>query len=201
MLFFILTSWNQIYSQTIIWTETQPAGDVNKLWQTTSMSSDGSKLIAGVNGGRLYISINGGSSWTETQPAGDIDKQWSTTSMSSDGSKLIAGVDDGRLYLGESILTGIENDKTIPGQFILYQNYPNPFNPTTKISYQIPADDFVTLKIFDVLGREAATLINTNQTAGFYEVTFNAANLTSGVYFYKIEAGSFSSVKKLLLMK
>jgi len=104
---------------------------------------------------------------------------------------------DGSFEYSKEIEVSIDK----PTVFALAQNYPNPFNPTTTISYQIPADNFVTLKIFDVLGREAATLINANQTADSYEITFNAANLPSGVYFYKIEAGSFVSVKKLLLMK
>jgi len=104
---------------------------------------------------------------------------------------------DGSFEYSKEIEAAIDK----PTVFSLAQNYPNPFNPATKISYQIPADNLVTLKIFDVLGKEAATLINADQTAGSYEVTFNAANLPSGVYFYKIEAGSFVSVKKLLLMK
>ncbi len=76
-------------------------------------------------------------------------------------------------------------------EFILYPNYPNPFNPTTKINYSIPKQSIVTLKVFDVLGREIATLVNKEQSVGNYEVEFNASNLTSGIYLYRIQAGDF----------
>ena len=83
----------------------------------------------------------------------------------------------------------------------MYQNYPNPFNPSTLISYQLPASMYVTLKIFDILGREIKTLVNEQQNAGKHSVQFNASNLSSGVYFYRIEAGQNTDIKKLLLIK
>ncbi len=89
----------------------------------------------------------------------------------------------------------------IPVEFNLSQNYPNPFNPNTKISYSIPLPGFVTLKVYDVLGKEVATLINENKNAGNYIVEFNAENLTSGVYFYKLETNGFSAIRKMILMK
>lgn len=89
----------------------------------------------------------------------------------------------------------------IPKEYGLNQNFPNPFNPTTVINYQLPVNSFVTLKVCDVLGREVATLVNGRQDAGYYNATFNAANLSSGVYFYRLQADNFSQVKKLLLLK
>jgi len=83
----------------------------------------------------------------------------------------------------------------------LEQNYPNPFNPSTVIRFQISAREFVTLKVYDILGREVATLINAEKSAGNYNVEFDAQNLTSGVYVYRLQAGNFSDVKKLLLLK
>ena len=83
---------------TVTWSETQPAGDADMNWYTTAMSSDGSKMLAGVYGGRLYLYSGG--SWSETQPAGNADKDWGCCNMSSDGSKMLAGADGGRLYLG-----------------------------------------------------------------------------------------------------
>lgn len=83
----------------------------------------------------------------------------------------------------------------------LEQNYPNPFNPSTVIRFQISTREFVTLKVYDILGREVATLINAEIPAGNYEIEFDAQNLTSGVYVYRIQAGKFSDVKKLLLLK
>ncbi|MGO9481724.1 MAG: T9SS type A sorting domain-containing protein [Candidatus Kryptoniota bacterium] len=89
----------------------------------------------------------------------------------------------------------------IPTAFSLSQNYPNPFNRTTVIGYQSPANSHVTLKNYDVLGREVATLVDGRQDAGYYNVTFNAVNMSSGVYFYRIAADKFNSVKKLVLIK
>lgn len=89
----------------------------------------------------------------------------------------------------------------IPGKFELSQNYPNPFNPSTKINYDIPFDGKVSLKLFDITGKEVATLVNEFQTAGYYTATFNGANLSSGIYYYKLESGKFNEVKKMILLK
>ncbi len=83
----------------------------------------------------------------------------------------------------------------------LHQNYPNPFNPSTVISYQIPADNFVTLKVFDVLGREVAELVNTYKEAGTHSVEFNATDLPSGIYLYRIQVGNYTETQKLILQK
>ena len=83
----------------------------------------------------------------------------------------------------------------------LYQNYPNPFNPSTRISYQLPASTFVIIKVFDVLGNEVERLVNERQNAGNHSVLFNGSNLPSGVYFYKIKAGTYHDAKKFLLLK
>uniref|UniRef100_A0A832G1D2 T9SS type A sorting domain-containing protein n=1 Tax=Ignavibacterium album TaxID=591197 RepID=A0A832G1D2_9BACT len=85
--------------------------------------------------------------------------------------------------------------------YALAQNYPNPFNPTTNISYSIKEAGFVSLKVYDVLGREVATLVNENQTPGVYTVPFNASNLSSGMYLYRLETGSFVKVNKMMLLK
>jgi hypothetical protein len=92
-------------------------------------------------------------------------------------------------------------DGAAPTQFELSQNYPNPFNPSTVINYSIPVNGLVSLKVFNVLGQEVATLVNEMQTVGNYKATFNANSLSSGVYFYKIEAGNFTSVKKMMFLK
>lgn len=101
-------------------------------------------------------------------------------------------------------LTG--NSKTesisgIPTEFALAQNYPNPFNPSTAIKYEIPSSNFITLKIYDLTGKEVATLVNENLNAGRYTAVFNGSNLASGMYFYKITAGNFTSVRKMVLIK
>jgi hypothetical protein len=98
--------------------------------------------------------------------------------------------------------TGIVNELSLsPSSFVLHQNYPNPFNPSTIISFSIPSRSFVSLRIFDLIGRRVATLINEYQNAGTHFATFNATNLSSGIYFYRLQAGSFSETKKLVLQK
>jgi hypothetical protein len=99
------------------------------------------------------------------------------------------------------IITDVNNERGIPVGYSLSQNFPNPFNPTTAISYQLPAYSHVMIKVYDLLGREVSTLVNENKPAGNYSVQFNAGKLTSGVYFYRMESGSFSQTKKLLLLK
>ena len=89
----------------------------------------------------------------------------------------------------------------IPSAYALSQNYPNPFNPSTTINYELPKSNFVSLKVYDMMGREVANLVNQTQDAGFYSIKFDASKLTSGIYFYKIQAADFSAVKKLMLVK
>jgi len=101
-----------------------------------------------------------------------------------------------------SIITGVKGlETTIPQTYVLNQNYPNPFNPSTVISYQIASVGRVSLKVYDILGREVATLFNGVKAAGNYTATFNATKLPSGVYFYRLQAGTYSNTKKLLLLK
>jgi hypothetical protein len=88
-----------------------------------------------------------------------------------------------------------------PSKYTLSQNYPNPFNPSTSISYEIPASNFVSLKVYDMMGKEVANLVNGNQEAGFYTVKFDASKLASGIYFYKLQANDFTATKKLMLLK
>jgi hypothetical protein len=95
----------------------------------------------------------------------------------------------------------IESEVFPPAKFSLEQNYPNPFNPTTKISWQSPVNSHQTLKIYDVLGNEVAILVNEYRMAGKYEAEFNASNLSSGIYYYKITAGEFVQTRKMILLK
>ena len=95
----------------------------------------------------------------------------------------------------------IEAAPSIPIRFELSQNYPNPFNQITKISYSLREKGFVQLKVYDILGREVANLVNKEQQSGNYTIKFNASYLTSGVYFYRLQSGSFSEAKKLILLR
>ncbi|RPI18436.1 MAG: T9SS C-terminal target domain-containing protein [Ignavibacteriae bacterium] len=96
---------------------------------------------------------------------------------------------------------GLTPNNNNPLTFALAQNFPNPFNPATSIKYQIPKAEFVTIKVFDIMGKEVATLVNEKKEAGYFDVVFDGTNVASGIYFYKIEAGSFVDTKKMILVK
>ncbi|PJC59479.1 MAG: hypothetical protein CO025_06015, partial [Ignavibacteria bacterium CG_4_9_14_0_2_um_filter_37_13] len=97
--------------------------------------------------------------------------------------------------------TDVVKEESIPVNYALFQNYPNPFNPSTTIRFQLPVSNHVTLKVFDNLGKEVATLVNEKKSAGNYEVNFNSSKISSGVYFYRLTAGSFSILKKMILLR
>jgi hypothetical protein len=103
--------------------------------------------------------------------------------------------------LTDEIVVTVPSEDPIPNTFSLEQNYPNPFNPSTVISYQLPVSSEVTLKVFDVLGNEIETLIGEEKPAGSYEVEFDAKGLSSGIYFYKLQAGNVIQTKKMILLR
>jgi len=105
------------------------------------------------------------------------------------------------LLVVSTVITSLNEPEAVPYGFELYQNYPNPFNPTTTIEYRLSSSGFVSLKVYDVLGREVATLVNERQKAGTHTVIFDASRLLSGVYFCRLVAGSHSAVKKMLMIK
>ena len=123
----------------------------------------------------------------------DIHLRWETEGQRVAKVIHLSGVTDSA-YLGI-------DESIIPSGFSLSQNYPNPFNPVSKIKYSIPQTSPVQLKVFDILGNKITTLVNKEQTAGSYEVEFNGSDLASGIYFYRLNAGEFTSVKKMLLLK
>ena len=109
---------------------------------------------------------------------------------------ILKTTDGGGNFIGIEII-----GNKIPTQFSLSQSYPNPFNPTTNIIYQIPKNSFVSLKVYDVLGKEVATLVNELLSPGTYEATFDATKYASGVYFYKLETSDFAETKRMMLIK
>ena len=116
-------------------------------------------------------------------------------------SELSGCVISGIVY-GDTIMTAVSQiSSEVPDNFLLKQNYPNPFNPTTKINYELKTAGFVSMKVYNVMGKEVSVLVNHNQKAGSYEVTFDGINLPSGVYYYKIETDGFTDVKKMSLVK
>ncbi|NOZ62844.1 MAG: DUF4961 domain-containing protein [Calditrichaeota bacterium] len=97
--------------------------------------------------------------------------------------------------------TGVAAERALPRRYELAQNFPNPFNPTTTISFEIPATNQVKLSVYDLLGKEVATLVNGKVSAGNHQIVFDASNLQSGIYYYRLESGDFVATKKLLLLK
>ncbi len=170
----------------------------------------------------LSRSTDGGSTWIDTkisdhnfkpQPIGGLGQgyQGDNIDIVSVGNKLFPVWMDNStgIYQIWSVPisfnpNSIKTELNSPSSFVLYQNYPNPFNPGTKISWQSPVSSWQTLKIYDVLGNEIATLVDEFRDAGIYEVEFNVAqtiSLCSGVYFYKLQAGSFVETKKMILIR
>jgi len=100
-----------------------------------------------------------------------------------------------------TILTSVEQIPGLPTEFALQQNYPNPFNPLTTVAFSIPEQVGVTLRVYDILGREVATLVNDTLKPGEYGAQFDASGLSSGVYFYRLTAGSYVAIKKMSLLR
>ena len=179
------------------WTEVN-SGLTNT--NVTSLVVSGTSLFAAISGS-VFLSTNNGTSWTEVNSG--LTNAY-VTSLVVSGANLFAAASGGTVWrrpLSE-IITSVEwKGSNLPSQFTLRQNYPNPFNPTTKINYEIPKTSFVSLIVYNVLGKEVAELVNEEKAAGSYEVDFNAANLSSGVYFYKIQTGDFVETKKMVVMK
>ncbi|HMQ68513.1 MAG TPA: choice-of-anchor B family protein [Ignavibacteria bacterium] len=144
--------------------------------------------------------------WYDTYPSNNSESYngcWGVYMLPS--GKIIASDRQTGLYVLKTNfpLTGISNEVSniAPENYTLEQNFPNPFNPSTVIKYQIPASDFVSLKVYNEAGKEVADLVNENQTPGTYEINFDGSKLSSGIYFYSIKAGEFNTTKKMLLIK
>ena len=158
------------------------------------------QLLAGTDDNGVYLSGDDGGIWASfSSGLPGNTRVWSLT-VSSDG--IFAGTNRGiwRRPLSE-MTTDVKNSIELPKNFSLEQNYPNPFNPTTTINYSLPKRSLVTLKIYDVLGREIATLVNEEKNSGTYKVIWDAKNMTSGVYFYQLRVGSFSQTEKMILLR
>ena len=173
------------------------------------LSSDGDHIMLKDNFGNLVdeVTYSSGGLWTSL-PNGNgptlslVNPQLDNSLAESWKASGFSGTPG---YLNDIYTKAeLEND-LVPTEFVLYQNYPNPFNPSTKISWQSPVGSHQTLKVYDILGNEVATLVNEYRNAGNYNVDFNPAssikNLVSGIYFYRLQAGSFVETKKMILLK
>ncbi|MEX0721464.1 MAG: T9SS type A sorting domain-containing protein [Balneolaceae bacterium] len=147
----------------------------------------------GEEGGVIFSTNDGGETWDREI----VQNSFFLSVQFNNGSGWLGGED---LYKYESQGTSVENDKFV-SHYILNQNYPNPFNPSTMISYQLPVNSEVSLKVFDMLGREVGELANGQKAAGTHTAHFDASNLSSGMYIYRLQAGSFTQTRKLMLIK
>ena len=182
-------------------------------YKFTSSGSDSLVIITALYkgdkgiGGGIFKTISSTGSWTQfslpiSYYANDSPDSAAITIMVEPAVNSHTGTSFYMDDLSYSSTTAI-NETTVqtPNSFELKQNYPNPFNPTTTIEYQVPVQTFVTLKIYNMLGKEVATLVNKNEPTGKYSVNFNASSLSSGVYLYRIKADNYSQAKKLIVLK
>jgi hypothetical protein len=161
----------------------------------------GGSVFVGIDGGGIFLTTNYGNTWTSADSGLPKTSVWSFVSKNG---YLFAGTADSGIWrrpLSEIITSINSNHMSAQLSFKLEQNFPNPFNPNTTIQYLIPKESFVAIKVYDVLGKEIATLLNERKSVGSYSLNFNSSNLPSGVYFYRMQAGSFVSTKKFVLLK
>jgi photosystem II stability/assembly factor-like uncharacterized protein len=158
-------------------------------------------VYAGTATGELWRSTDRGNTWSA------YNNSFTRSAIIglyaySDSDTLLACATNGLFKVFASHIVGVSEEfNSLPRIFVLAQNYPNPFNPTTTINYQLSTNSHVTLKVFDVLGREVATLVNETKEPGRYEVEFNAEHLASGIYLYRLTGAGFTQTKKMILIR
>ena len=213
-------------ADSIVVTETGIVNDIN--FALSRIDTTGSSIVFGniidnegnsVEGAVASLIDENGRVFNST--ISDVDGSFMLEGLSSGSYQLVSSVVDysstsvsnvtlesSNNYLNVDVvltadgLTSVKSESNnVVTTYALSQNYPNPFNPSTSISYQLPVNGFVTIKVYNIIGKEIATLVNAYQQSGNYSKEFNANGLTSGVYFYTIKAGNFSATKKMILMK
>jgi hypothetical protein len=205
-----LSQFEQTYYQTIYQNGTPIHQD--SIWELVTVDAWGTMTLPG---GNSYDALR----IRETQTINGVAQPSHYSFQSKNGAQLnlqTANINDPNYGIldvawydwNAAFTTDVEQTSSLPSHFSLKQNYPNPFNPSTKIKYTIPnvtlsgvEGSRVQLKVYDILGNEVGALVNESKPAGTYEVEFNASNLSSGIYFYKLQAGSFTQTKKMILMK
>lgn len=183
--------------------QTNPVSQNNAYVQINDLefvSQDSGWAIHGTPfSGAIMFTSNGGTNWVTEEGSNN----WFQTISVFNRSKAWCGASSGKVWF--SILNnplGIShNGNSIPRTYSLYQNYPNPFNPTTMITYQIPKSGSVKLSVYDVTGKRVAVLVDGQHNAGTHEISWDATNYPSGIYFYEMQAGEYKQTKKMILMK
>jgi hypothetical protein len=184
------------------WCNTSSRGTNSIIAMWVSNDGDSINIRRGVINflGTTAYKRNSNTASTSVSPTCMIYSPNATTNLSAFS---YAGFGPTNIYANqEGLVTGIsQNGTEVPNDFSLSQNYPNPFNPVTNIKFAIPVSGFVKLTVFDITGREVAVIVNKEMTAGNYTADLDASKLSSGVYFYKLNAGDFSDTKKMMLVK
>ncbi|MBE0552035.1 MAG: T9SS type A sorting domain-containing protein [Ignavibacterium sp.] len=183
----------------VSWEDEREGGN-NRHVYAQRVSSTGS--VQWTNNGVAISVASGLKSFSQILPfgTGDAIITWGDERIGgSDNRNIFAQQLNGNGQLG--IVTNVEYEQPAVTDFVLQQNYPNPFNPSTKISWQSPSGSHQLLKIYDALGNEVATLIDEYIPAGSYEIEFDAKNLSSGIYFYRLQADGFAETKKMTILR
>ena len=194
---------------TITWTD-NPNSNVTEyqIWRTVKHNGiqGNPELLATINSGVETYTDN---EYIKTQSMEDVLQYDVRAKYTSSDSYIIGDYSDPdwMMIYGAEVRVASDNNKELiklamelPTEYSI-NNYPNPFNPTTKIKYQLPQDDFVTIRVYDVLGNEVANLVNKMRQAGYYEINFDGSSLSSGIYIYALQTNNFSLSKKMLLIK
>jgi uncharacterized Ntn-hydrolase superfamily protein len=188
--------------------DTLPANGTSQAIITIFPKNNSDTLLA--SGKQVVLSNTGAGSLSSVTDLGDGTYEASITAPIAIGADTISAVvisGTGTVSIFRNAIityvnpTLINENVTSPDKFYLFQNYPQPFNPSTTIKFQIPKSSFVTLKVFDALGREVAILVNEEKQAGTFEMEFDGSGLTSGIYFYTLKAGEYTNTKKMSLIK
>jgi hypothetical protein len=161
----------------------------------------GQNVIAGTAGSGFFVSTNAGATWTASNAGFTL---MAVRAITIFGTDVVAGTSDGGIWrrpLSQIVTSVRQEPGAVPGRFSLEQNFPNPFNPTTTIRFALPAQAEVRLSVSDLTGREVAVLVDESLGAGSYTASWDAAGAASGVYFYRLTAGPYSAVRKLLVAK
>ncbi len=178
-------------------------------WEYTATSTSANKAIAcdpldpgkiyiGSDGGGVLVSDDAGASFSlMNDNLGNLNVHCLAIDSNE---RLLAGTSNG-IYYYDTMIDVTLNDHLIPDQLTINQNYPNPFNTSTSIRYELPKKSHITIEIYDILGRRVTTLFDGFQLAGYYQTVWNAENIPSGMYFYKLQAGDYIESKKMVLLK
>jgi hypothetical protein len=181
--------------------DSQSSGTTVDLYDVFYSDANNGTIVGGMYVSLILRTSDGGKTWLKqsTPSTSSLRSVWFTDANNGtvvgDYGTILRTTNGGITFIGK------ENNIPNPQEFILSQNYPNPFNPLTTINYSIPKQSNVTIKVYNILGKEILTLVNENKPQGNYSVEFNANNLSSGVYFYMMKTNEFIQTKKMVLLK